>query len=164
MKLTASIVACSAVLATAGGVVAAQAFADPNTPSPAATAAATATATKATPGTAAGIGWFYRALTDVQRHCLADANLQRPQGRLSDSQVKELQRQVQAALASCDVEVPARATARDRLGFRWAALSSEQQQCLAEARLTRPLGRLTDTQRAEVRQSVLAAAQACGVR
>ncbi len=154
MKLTTSIVAGTAVLALAGGLFAAQASANPTTPTPTAT-----TGPDATRG--AGIAWFYGALTDVQRQCLADADLQRPEGRLTATQVTQLQQQVQAALASCDIPVPARAADRDRLGFGWAALSSVQQHCLADAELTRPLGRLTDAQQAAVRQSVVDTVKGC---
>lgn len=154
MKLTTSIVAGTAALALAGGLFAVQASAEPTTPAPSAT-----TSTDAQRG--AAVAWFYRALTDVQRQCLADANLQRPEGRLTNEQVKQLQQQVQAALTSCDVTVPAKAADRDRLGFRWAALSSEKQHCLADAELTRPLGRLTDDQRAAVRASVVDTVQGC---
>ncbi len=155
MKLTTPIVAGTAALALAGGLFAAQASADPTTaPTPTATTSADA-------NRGAGVAWFYRALTDVQRQCLADAGLQRPEGRLTGTQVLQLQQQVQAALASCDIEVPDRAADRDRLGFRWAALDSDQQHCLANAELTRPLGRLTDAQRAAVRQSVVDTVKGC---
>lgn len=156
MKLITSLVAGTAVLALGGGLFAAQASADPTTPAPAPGAT---TRTDATRG--AGVAWFYRALTDAQRRCLADANLQRPQGRLTDEQVTQLRQQVRAALASCDIQLPSRAADRDRPGFRWAGLSSEQQHCLADAELTRPLGRLTDVQRAAVRQSVVDTVKGC---
>jgi len=154
MKLITSLVSGTAVLALAGGLFAVQASAEPTTPAPGPTATR-----KAADGT--GVAWFYRALTDVQRQCLADRNLQRPQGRLTDAQVKELQQQVRAALKACDVTVPAKVAARPRLGFRFAALTGAEQQCLAEARLTRPLGRLTDAQKAAVRQSVVDTVKAC---
>ena len=154
MKLTTSIAAGTAVLALAGGLFAVQASAEPTTPAP-----GPAATTKADDSTR--IAWFYRALTDVQRQCLADANLQRPEGKLTDAQVKELQQQVQAALKACDVTLPAKVSACPRLGFRFAALTGAQQQCLADARRTRPLGRLTDAQKAEVRQSVVETVKGC---
>lgn len=160
MKLITAVVAGAAVVAVGGGVFAAQAVADPTLPTP------SATSTAATSATAAGevrVAWFYTALTDVQRGCLADANLQRPAGKLTDAQRTQLQQQVQAALKKCDVTLPARLADRPRLGFAWAALASEQQHCLADKQLTRPVGRLTDAERAAVRQSKLDAAASCGV-
>ncbi len=156
MKLVTSIAAGATALALAGGLWATQASAGPTTPAPGPTSSAERTR-------GAGVAVFYGALTEVQRQCLADAGLQRPEGGLTEDQVSQLRQQVQAALASCGITVPDRVTARPRLGFRWAALTTEQQQCLAEQRLTRPVGRLTDEQRATVRQSMLDAAKSCGV-
>jgi mRNA-degrading endonuclease toxin of MazEF toxin-antitoxin module len=162
MKLVTSLVTGAAVLAVGGGVFAAQAVASPTAPTP----PPSATSTAADPATASGrarVIWFYTALTDAQRTCLADAGLQRPKGRLSDDQIARLKSDVQAALAKCGVQLPARLTERPRLGFAWAALTSEQQHCLAGQQLTRPVGRLTDAERAAVRQSKLDAAASCGV-
>ncbi len=52
-----------------------------------------------------------------------------------------------------------------RAGIRqwWQDLSDEQQQCLQDADLRRPVGRLDDAERAAVRERVQAAADACGV-
>ena len=108
MKLTTPIVAGTAALALAGGLFAAQASADPTTaPTPTATTSADA-------NRGAGVAWFYRALTDVQRQCLADAGLQRPEGRLTGTQVLQLQQQVQAwpcsrSIASASSSVISRA-------------------------------------------------------
>ena len=102
-------------------------------------------------------------LTDVQRTCLADAGVQRPKGKLTTDQAKELRAAIDAALAKCAVKVPDRLAGREKLGFRWAALGAEQQQCLADVRLTRPVGRLTEPQRAAVRQAKLDAVKACGI-
>ncbi len=158
MSLTTSIVTGTAALALVGGVYAVQASADPTTAAPSPTATASADLTRG-----AGVAWFYGALTDVQRHCLADANLHRPEGRLTDDQAAQLRQQVRSALASCEVNVPPRVGDRARLGFRWAALTSDQQNCLAEVSLTRPVGRLTEAERATVRQSLRDAVTACGV-
>lgn len=164
MKAVTSIVATTAALAIGGGLFAAQAMADPTTPTPSPT-----TATPKAPGAGAGrergpgVGWFFSVLTDVQRSCLADAGVHRPGGRLSDEQAKDLRAAIDAALAKCDVKVPARLAGRDRLGFRWAALTVDQQQCLADISLTRPVGRLTTEQRAALRQSKLDAVKACGI-
>ena len=149
MKAVTSIAAATAALALGGGLFAAQAMADPASPTP----------TPTSPGTTAaraqgqGVGWFFAVLTDVQRSCLADAGLQRPEGKLAEAQAKDLRAAIDAALAKCEVKVPERLAGRERLGFRWAALSADQQQCLADITLTRPVGRLTEAQRATVRQA-----------
>jgi hypothetical protein len=162
MKAVTSIVAATAALALGGGLFAAQAMADPTAPSP---TPASPTAPGAAAGRAPGqgVGWFFSVLTDVQRSCLADAGLHRPAGTLTAEQARQLRAAIDAALAKCDVTVPARLAGRDRLGFRWAALSAEQQQCLADISLTRPVGRLTAEQRAGLRQSKVAAVKACGI-
>ncbi|MGC3995688.1 MAG: hypothetical protein QM779_16480 [Propionicimonas sp.] len=160
MRLIRSITAGVAALGVAGVIYAGTAAADPATPDPAPSATATTTSDAARD---ARIVWFYTALTDVQRTCLADAAVQRPAGRLTSAQRKELRTEVRAALTTCGVTLPARALDRPRLGFGWAALSTDQQHCLAAAHLTRPVGRLTAEQRAAVRQSELDAAAACGV-
>jgi hypothetical protein len=154
-----TILAATTVLAIGGGLFAAQAIADPTTPTP----LPAGTATKAARGAGLGVGWFYGVLTDVQRTCLADAGLQRPEGKLTDAQAKDLRAAIDAALAACNVKIPARLAGRDRLGFRWAALTGTQQQCLADVALTRPVGRLTAEQRAALRQSKLDAVKGCGI-
>ncbi|MFT4108442.1 hypothetical protein [Propionicimonas sp.] len=163
MRLIRSITAGVAVLGVAGIIHAGTALADPPTPDP--TPSTTTTTTAAAPEAArdAGIVWFYTALTDIQRTCLADADVQRPAGELTSAQRSELQAEVRAALTSCQVRLPARVRERPLLGFGWAALSTEQQHCLADARLTRPVGRLTAEQRLAVRQSERDAAAACGL-
>ncbi len=158
MKAVTSIVAATAALALGGGLFAAQAMAEPTTP----TAPTPTTPTKGA-GQGQGVGWLFTALTDVQRSCLADAGVQRPNGKLAADQAKELRAAIDAALVKCAVKVPDRLAAREKLGFRWAALSAEQQQCLADVRLTRPVGRLTEPQRAAVRQAKFDAVKACGV-
>ncbi|MGV8909977.1 MAG: hypothetical protein ACOH1Y_13430 [Propionicimonas sp.] len=160
MKAIPTIIATTAALAVGGGLFAVQASADPITPAPSPSATATA---KAGAG-AQGVGWFFSVLTDPQRDCLADAGLQRPKGKLSDDQAKQLRAAIDAALAKCEVKVPAKLAERDRLGFRWAALTPEQQQCLADTALTRPVGRLTAAQRAAVRASKVEAVKACVAR
>jgi hypothetical protein len=163
MNLTTSLVAGAAVLAT-GGLFAGQAMAAPVTPLPAATTAATASASGTTRNLGqAGVIWFFTAITDEQRSCLADANLQRPEGKLTAEQRTQLNSQVRAALATCKITVSGKAADRERLGFGWASLTSEQQHCLADTALIRPVGRLTAEQRAAVRQSKLDAAKACGI-
>ena len=55
-------------------------------------------------------------------------------------------------------------TAALKLGWRWwAGLSSDQQQCLAKAGLTRPAFPLTDAEKAAVQAAVRDAAQGCGI-
>ncbi len=159
MKPVPTIIATTAALVVGGGWFAVQASADPTTPAP--KPAATATTTPKAAGQ--GVGWFFTVLTDVQRSCLADAGVTRPAGKLSDDAAKELRAAIDAALAKCEVKVPDRLASRERLGFGWAALSADQQQCLADIRLTRPVGRLTTEQRAAVRQSRLVAVKACGI-
>jgi hypothetical protein len=169
MNLTTSMVAGAAVLA-AGGLFATQAIAAPVTPMPAPASASATPATTVSSAAAndrsagqAGVIWFFSALTAEQRGCLADANLQRPEGKLTAEQRTQLQTQVQAAITSCGIELSSRAAERQRLGFAWASLTSEQQHCLASTTLTRPTGRLTSSQRLAVRQAKLDAATACGV-
>ncbi|MCC6495272.1 MAG: hypothetical protein IT193_03330 [Propionibacteriaceae bacterium] len=153
-------VAATAALVLGGGLFAAQAEAGPAPTAP--TPVPTPVATERAAGQVA-VGWFYTALTDVQRKCLAAAGVHRPSGQLTDDQRKELRASIDAALAKCGVQLPARASGRERLGFGWAALTDAQQKCLADTALTRPVGRLTAEQRAAVRQSKLDAATACGV-
>lgn len=160
MKPITATIAGTAAVVLGWGLVAAQASADPAPAAP--TPVPTAFATERAAGQPA-VGWFYTALTDVQRKCLADADVHRPAGKLTEDQRKELRASIDAALASCGVQLPAGAAGRERLGFGWAALTNEQQRCLAETTLTRPVGRLTAEQRAAVRQSKLDAAAACGV-
>ena len=159
MKAVPTIIATTAALVVGGGWFAVQASADPTTPAP----LPADTATTAGRAGGQGVGWFFTVLTDVQRSCIADAGLTRPTGKLTPDSAKELRSAVDAALAKCEVTVPARLARRDKLGFRWAALSAEQQQCLADVRLTRPVGRLTAEQRAALRQSKLDAVKACGI-
>jgi hypothetical protein len=162
MKLTTSIVSAAALLAIGIGAPAVQATASPAGP-------ASATPTASTSGASgkvakARIIWFYTALTDVQRRCLADAGLQRPEGKLTEAQRKALQQQIHKALTACDVKLPGRLADRERLGFGWASLTSDQQHCLANAALMRPVGRLTAAERAAIRKEKLDAAAACGVQ
>ena len=107
--------------------------------------------------------WFVIALTDVQRQCLADQGLQRAEGRLNEDQREALRTDVDAALASCSITVPRRLLDRERLGFGYAALTAEQQQCLADIHLSRPVGRLTPEQRALLRANLEAAVKDCGI-
>lgn len=160
MKAVPTIIATTAALAVGGGLFAVQASAEPTTPAPSPSATATA---KAGAG-AQGVGWFFTVLTDPQRDCLAEAGLQRPKGKLTDASAKELRTAIDAALATCEVKVPEKLAKHARLGFRWAALTPEQQQCLADTTLTRPLGRLTPAQRAAVKASKVDAVKACVVR
>ncbi|HEX5335821.1 MAG TPA: hypothetical protein VFW55_08065 [Propionicimonas sp.] len=159
MKAVRTIIATTAALVVGGGLFAVQASADPTTPAP--LPADTARAVRAG---GQGVGWFFTVLTDVQRSCLADAGLRRPAGKLTPDSAKELRSAIDAALAKCEVKVPARLAGRDRLGFRWAALSAEQQQCLADISLTRPVGRLTEAQRAALRKAKVDAVKACAAR
>ena len=163
MKLTTSSIA-GAAGQRGGGLFASQAIAAPTTPLPVATTAATASASDTTRTLGqAGVIWFYTAISSEQRDCLADANLQRPEGKLTADQRKQLSSQVKTALANCKITVRGKAAERERLGFAWASLTSEQQHCLADTALTRPVGVLTTAESDAVRQSKLDAAKACGV-
>ena len=160
MKAVPTIIATTAALVVGGGMFAVQANADPTTPAP--SPAGTVTPKAAAGGQ--GVGWFLTVLTSDQRTCLADAGVQRPEGKLSDDQAKQLRAAIDAALAKCEVKVPDRLAGRDRMGFRWAALTPQQQKCLADVTLTRPVGRLTAAQRATVRASKVDAVKACVAR
>lgn len=157
MKPVRTILAATTVLVIGGGLFAAQAIANPTTPAP----LPVDTATRGARGAGQGVGWLYAALTDEQRTCLADAALQRPEGKLTDAQRKDLRAAIDAALAKCEVTVPPRLAGRDRLGFRWAALTPEQQQCLADVTLNRPAGRLTKAERATLREARVTAIRSC---
>ena len=160
MKTVPTIIATTAALVVGGGLFALQASADPTTPAP----SPAGTATTKAGGGAQGVGWFFSVLTSEQRTCIANAGVQRPEGKLSEDQAKELRAAIDAALAKCEVKVPAKLAGRDRLGFRWAALTPAQQKCLADVTLTRPVGRLTAAQRATVRASKVDAVKACVAR
>ncbi|MGL4178108.1 MAG: hypothetical protein ACRCSN_18790 [Dermatophilaceae bacterium] len=45
----------------------------------------------------------------------------------------------------------------------WKGLTEEQRQCLRDADLTRPVGRMSDAEREQLRADAEAAAQGCGV-
>lgn len=105
-----------------------------------------------------GVRQWWRGLDDTQQQCLKDAGLRRPVGTLSEAERATLRQQVQAAADSCGVTLPF-AQAR---AF-WSTLTDTQQQCLQDADVTRPLGRLSDDERASVRAALAAAAQECGV-
>ncbi|MBP6994555.1 MAG: hypothetical protein KBB39_00250 [Phycicoccus sp.] len=110
------------------------------------------------PGHGPAVRQWWRGLDGTQRQCLNDAGLSRPVGPLSDSERATVREQVQAAADTCGVTLPfAKARAF------WNTLSDSQQQCLQDADVTRPLGRLSDDERASVRAEMAAAAQACGV-
>ena len=156
MNAVPTIIATITALVVGGGLFAVQA-----SHHPCARPAETATTTGRAGGQ--GVGWFFSVITDVQRTCLADAGLERGEGKLTDDAAKALRSAIDAAPAKCQVKVPARLAGRERLGFRWAALTAAQQQCLADVRLTRPVGRLTTEQRGAVRQSKVEAAKACGI-
>ena len=108
---------------------------------------------------------FWQGLTDEQRQCLRDAELTRPLGRPTVQQRDDLIAEVHAAADSCGITLPTRpgAQARERARAYWLGLTDEQRQCLRDAELTRPLGRLTGQQRADLREEVRGAAAGCGV-
>lgn len=154
------LLAVAAIASVAAGFVLAQtATAAPSDPTPAPTPDVAA----ATGDRVPRVVWFFTALTDVQRQCLADQELQRPQGRLSEEQRDALRADVDKALATCGITLPERMLNRERLGFAFAALSPDQQQCLAGIHLTRPVGRLTPEQRTLLRAEMAAAVEACGI-
>ena len=151
----------AAALATAvtGLVLTQTATAAPSDPTPEPTPRVSAVAGAPMPRV---VGYF-TALTDVQRECLAGQGLQRPPGRLTEEQRDALRGDVDKALATCEITLPDRLLNRERLGFAFASLSTEQQQCLAEVHLTRPVGRLTPEQRALLRSAMVAAVEGCGI-
>lgn len=163
MRIVTSIGAGVAVLALGGGLFAAQAMAGPPAPAPAATASAPTDRAGAAVAAGGAVAWFFRVLSSDQRACLADAGVHRPDGAQTDTQRRELAAEMRAALAGCGASVPGRLADRPRLGVAWAGLTSAQQHCLARATITRPLGRLTDAERAAVRQSVRDQLAACGI-
>jgi Spy/CpxP family protein refolding chaperone len=104
-----------------------------------------------------GRAWW-KKLSDTQQQCLEDAKITRPVGPLDDAQRTALREQVTAAAGKCGVELPfpkARAF--------WNDLSDTQKQCLDDANVTRPWGKLTKEQRQAVRADLKAAAEKCGV-
>lgn len=152
--LTGSLAAGFLAAALTGFTLTATAVAAPSDPTPAPTPAVS-------PGEHPRVAWFFLALTDVQRRCLADQAVQRPAGRLTEEQRDALRSELDAALATCAITLPERLADLERVGFGWAALSPENQQCLAGVHVTRPLGRLTPEQRAGVRAELTAAIQGC---
>lgn len=157
--LTGSLAGGFLAAALTGFTLTATAAAAPSDPTPAPAPTAVVTA-----GTPPRVAWFFLALTDVQRSCLADQGLQRPPGQLTEEQRDALRAEIDTALATCAITLPERLADRERVGFGWAALGLEQQQCLADLHLTRPLGRLTPEQRAAVRTDLVQAIQGCDPR
>lgn len=154
------LLAGAALASVAAGFVLAQtATAAPSDPTPSPTPDVAAVMGGRVPR----VAWFFTALTGEQRQCLADQGLQRPQGRLSEEQRDALRADVERALTTCQITLPERMLNRERLGFAFAALNPDQQQCLAGIHLTRPVGRLTPEQRTLVRAEMAAAVEACGI-
>ena len=102
-------------------------------------------------------GWW-KGLTDEQRSCLQDAKSTRPVGRLDDAERQALRSTVEAAAATCGVELP---FAKKR-AF-WNGLADDQQTCLKDAAVNRPWGPKSAEQRQAVRTEVRAAAATCGI-
>lgn len=118
------------------------------------------------PAGTAGVGGnhlyaFYAVTTTTQRHCLAQQGLTAPQGRLTDDQRAALRRAVEAAAGTCGVRLPERPLAVARVGLGFARLTPTQQACVADIQVTRPIGRLTDAQKATLKSDVDAAVAAC---
>lgn len=109
-----------------------------------------------------GAGRWFQGLTDEQRACLQDAGITRPVWPLDVSDRVALRGRVRAAASACDITVPD-PTRRERMAQAWVALSDEQRSCLTDTGLTRPVGRLSDADRATLRAQVVAAAKSCGV-
>ncbi|MGL5929315.1 MAG: hypothetical protein ACRCY8_10285 [Dermatophilaceae bacterium] len=55
------------------------------------------------------------------------------------------------------------AAGRHQVRAWWKGLTEEQRQCLRDADLTRPVGRMSDAEREQLRADAEAAAQECGV-
>ena len=121
----------------------------------------------------------FKALTDDQKACLANAGVARPSGRPTAEQTSKLV----AAAKQCGIAVPANvgngrpanagsgrpanvggrpSAGQDRSvakGARFAQLSDAQRKCLADAGLTRPSSRSTPAQFRQLRD----AAAKCGI-
>ncbi|MGL5911632.1 MAG: hypothetical protein ACRCZP_16650 [Phycicoccus sp.] len=115
-------------------------------------------------GTKAGGGrhpvrHWWKGLTDAQRTCLEDADIERPVGRLDDTERAALRASIEKAADTCAVELPfgeARAW--------WDGLTDAQESCLRDAALTRSWGPLTKDERQDLRADVIAAAEKCDVQ
>ncbi len=147
----------------AAGLVAASASAAPSPVAAVSATGATTTASTAPAGDTghparAGIRLWWQELTDEQRQCLEDADLRRPVGRPTDAERATLREQLRDAADGCGVELPF-----PRARALWTGLTDEQQQCLRDAGLTRPVGPLGAEERRALRDEVRAAADQCGV-
>jgi hypothetical protein len=161
-----------AAAALAVGVGALQANASGSTAVAGATSVGAAPATASADGDPAGkvvqhpgLAWFYTRLTSDQRVCLADQGITRPAGPLTAEQRAALRDKVGAAAKACSITMPDDPTTPGvaRAVGRWATLTPDQQKCLAQVSVTRPIGKLTDAQRAKVKADLQAAVTACGV-
>ncbi|MFN8084267.1 MAG: hypothetical protein U0Q14_08555 [Dermatophilaceae bacterium] len=110
------------------------------------------------PGGQAGAarGGMLARLTPEQRSCLQAKGLTRPVGPLTLEQRRTLWASVKTAAESCNITLPKRAG-------RWLELTDTQLSCMQKAGITRPLGPLTQAQRAELRSALKAAATSCGL-
>ncbi|MEY3361865.1 MAG: hypothetical protein RL531_1584 [Actinomycetota bacterium] len=92
-------------------------------------------------------------LSAEQRACLKDEGITKPTGRPTKADVKALK----AAAEACDIQLGR--LMRHHIGHGMADLTDEQRQCLTDAGVTKPEGRPTQEQRAELRD----AAESCGI-
>ena len=107
-----------------------------------------------------GLRWW-AGLTDEQQACLRDAGPTRSAWPLAADERDALREQMQQSATACGVELPDPAD-RPVLRF-WQGLTDEQQQCLADADVTRPVGPLDRDEREQRRADVRDAMEACGV-
>jgi hypothetical protein len=116
------------------------------------------------PKIAAGVGAFLRATTDEQRVCLAQQGLTAPSGKLTPEQRQEVIKAGKAAAEKCGVTLPAKAKVPGRFLVGFSRLTPDQQTCIAKAQITRPIGRLTDTEKTKLKADITAAAASCGIK
>ncbi len=168
MRIPRSVLASLAIGAAAitGGFAFTSASAAPAAPVAATSSASSATMVALAAATdpsgttgAGGLRTWWSGLSDAQQTCLKSAGLSRPVGPLTLEQRRALQTQVQAAAQKCDVDLPKVGPVRQF----WNGLTQQQITCIQDTGITRPLGKLTATERKDLVAKVRAAAQKCGV-
>jgi hypothetical protein len=113
--------------------------------------------------TAPRLGWrWFSRLTADQKACLDRASITRPLGPLTAEERAKVKADLRTAAEGCGIAVPT-GERRAKVKAWWDGLTSEQQACLKEANLTRPLGPLSKEERQKLRADVAAAAKGCNV-
>jgi mRNA-degrading endonuclease toxin of MazEF toxin-antitoxin module len=135
----------------------------PATADAATTVGAVAEASADTAPTPPALGWrWFSRLTPDQRACLDKASITRPIGPLTKEERAKVQADLRAAAQGCGITVPT-GERRARVKAWWDGLSPDQQSCLKQANLTRPIGPLSKAERQKLRSDVAAAAKGCNV-